>query len=93
MEEKKIPKNIADFLTLITKLEVGEVIGVCRILNIKLIDENNEPRQGEDLIVEVASKYASLNYTQRRNLKAIVEAAASKPEKQKQKKKKKKKGK
>lgn len=72
----KLIKNKKEFATLLSKLGVEEFFGVCRIMNIPVIDvETKDFREGEDLIVEVLEKFPTYNRTQRRNLLRILRAA------------------
>ena len=76
----KLAKNKKEFATLLSQLEVEEFFGICRIMNIPIIDmETKEFREGETLITEVLEKFPTYNHTQRRNLLRIMRAASKAP--------------
>ena len=72
----KLAKNKKEFVQLLSQLEVEEFFGICKIMNIPLLDkETNELREGEILITEVLEKFPTYNRTQRRNLLRLMRAA------------------
>lgn len=77
--ETKYPYN--DFIRALAKLPPEQLIGVARILKVKLMsderDENDKliMRDGADITTDVLNAYAALNKKQRRNLLKIIKAA------------------
>lgn len=91
-EDKKIAKEVKKLILSLRPLEVTELLGIFRMLNILVTDENGEPRPFEIVISEFIDEYIKLNRNQRRNLIALIEVATEKEKKKhtsKQKKKKK----
>ena len=59
----------------ISKLQAEEFIGVCKILDVDLIDDNDVPRSFIDMWAEVIVKIEKLNRTRRKNLLRLLRAA------------------
>lgn len=59
----------------ISKLQAEEFIGVCKILDVDLIDDNDVPRSFIDIWAEVIVKIEKLNRTRRKNLLRLLRAA------------------
>lgn len=91
-------KNSPDkLLTAISKLDAVEFLGVCKILGLKLYDEEPKvdckdeevakvsieinPREFETIWEEMCDMIWSMNRTRRRNLGKLVYAAIGKEEK------------
>ena len=81
-----INKNSAEkILKEIIKLNAIEVLGICKILNIQIYEEENvegaqalengTPRKFEDIWGELCEKVWNLNRVQRRTLGKLVRAA------------------
>ena len=79
MEQNKYPYN--DFIRAIAKLSADQLVGVARVLGVKLMtdekDENGKAimRDGQDIVNDMLNNYAALNRNQRRNLLKIIKAA------------------
>lgn len=59
----------------ISKLQAEEFIGVCKILDVELIDDNDVPRSFVDMWAEIIVKIEKLNRTRRKNLLRLLRAA------------------
>ena len=59
----------------ISKLQAEEFIGVCKILDVDLIDDNDVPRSFIDMWAEIIVKIEKLNRTRRKNLLRLLRAA------------------
>ena len=80
-KSKQVEKMLKDFV----KLQPDEALGIFKILNINLVnEEKKEVRSFEELLPDYIDKYVSLNRRQRRTLDAII-ATAVLPEKKKKK--------
>lgn len=70
------------FMMELTKLEITEFIGVARLLNVKVLKEDNETaRNFVDVFSDIVDSYDKLGRSARRNLMKIVKAAAKKGDK------------
>ena len=58
----------------IAKLQAEEFLGVCKILGVSLMNEEN-PRQFEEMWGDVVEEVKKLNRTQRKNLVRLLRAA------------------
>ena len=71
---------------LICKLEPQEFIGVCKILGVKLTEDESEEKEEvlrnvrptEDLIEDVIDKIAQLSKVRAKNLRRLLKAATKK---------------
>lgn len=63
------------FYKRLEKLEPSMIIGVAKLLNIKIVDEKNKPRDFINIIPEMGKAYEKLTKIQRKNLDAILWAA------------------
>lgn len=62
-------KEFTKTLTLISKLEPVEFIGLMRLFNIKLMrDDNKTPKDFNELLNEFTETWLKMNRKQRRNL-------------------------
>lgn len=78
MKNKKKELN-REFMTELTKLEITEFIGVARLLNVKILKEDNETaRNFVDVFSDVVDSYDKLGRNARRNLMKIVKNATKK---------------
>ena len=75
-------KNTNEFALLLTKLDGASLIGLTRILEVKVFyddvkDENGKPmpRSGEAIIEDCLVKFHSLNREKRRQILHILRAA------------------
>ena len=75
-------KNTNEFAKLLTKLDGASLIGLTRILEVKVFyddvkDENGRPmpRSGEAIVEECLVKFHSLNREKRRQILRILRAA------------------
>ena len=74
--KKELNRN---FMTELTKLEITEFIGVARLLNVKILKEDNETaRNFVDVFSDVVDSYDKLGRSARRNLMKIVKSATKK---------------
>lgn len=63
-----------EFLKIIPLLEAEEFIGLCKILNVVLVNDD-EPRDFVNLFEDVLKAFLNLNRKQRRNLMKILRNA------------------
>lgn len=59
----------------IAKLQAEEFIGVCKILGISLMVDEETPKEAGALFEDVIGKLNAMNRTQRKNLIKILRAA------------------
>ena len=59
----------------ISKLQPEEFIGVCKILGISLMVDEETPKEAGTLFEDVIGKLNTMNRTQRKNLIKILRAA------------------
>lgn len=60
------------FFSLLLKLQPEQFIGVLRILSIPLTDENKNPRDFEEVYLDLATKWRNLPRERRRNLLRLL---------------------
>ena len=65
-------KRMTKFLTKIITLEPLEIIGVARFFNIPIVDEQNEPRLGEDILNDILNKFESLSSIKQKRFMEIL---------------------
>lgn len=77
MSRETTDKQLLNFLNQITKLSQVEFIGLARMLNIPLVQDNEEktPREFEYIMSDLIDKYITLSKTQQKNLKKILHKA------------------
>ena len=84
MTKKKNPseKEFQKFLSVVSKLEPIEFMGLIRIFNVDIFlkDEQKTPKTFEQIFSEVMDSYISASPLQRKNVMKILNAAASKKE-------------
>ena len=80
LDNKK--KNLTDFALLIGKLDGASMLGLTRLLQVKVFyddvkDENGKPtpRSGEAIIEDCLVKFNSLDRAERRRILKILRAA------------------
>lgn len=77
MSRETTDKQLLCFLSQIAKLSQVEFLGLARMLNISLVqdDEEKTPRQFEYILSDLIDKYITLSKTQQKNLKKILHKA------------------
>lgn len=70
--EKRNEKRLMEFVTLISKMEPQEYCGVCKILGVKLFDEENEPRAFEETLSELIDKFLEMKKKPKRDLMKLL---------------------
>lgn len=77
MDNHPSEKNLIKFVKEISKLEPIEFMGLAKILNIELVENNEKktPRTFETVMSEIIDKYIKLSRTQRRSVMKIVKNA------------------
>lgn len=76
-------KNVNEFAKLISKLNAASIIGLTRLLEVKVFYDDVKddqghpmPRSGEAIIEDCLVKFYSLNRSNRRKILQMVRAAA-----------------
>ena len=76
-------KNVNEFAKLITKLNAASIIGLTRLLEVKVFYDDVKddqghpmPRSGEAIIEDCLVKFYSLNRSNRRKILQMVRAVA-----------------
>lgn len=64
--------SLDQFKKYLVKLEPIEFFGLTKILCIPILDENNESRKAEDLILEMIDKFSSLGRKQKREILSLL---------------------
>ena len=59
----------------ISKLQMEEFIGVCKILGVELVEEDGTPKDAVGIFEEVINKLDELNRRKRKNLMKLLRAA------------------
>ena len=59
----------------ISKLQMEEFIGVCKILGVELVEEDGTPKDAVKIFEEVIEKLDELNRRKRKNLMKLLRAA------------------
>ena len=57
----KLEKQINSLISLISKLDHIEFIGLAKILSVQLLQENKEPKNFEDILLEILDNFAKLS--------------------------------
>jgi len=72
--------ELEKFQNRLLKLEVTEFIGVAKILNVPLVnnDEEKTPLPFEEVFISMLEKYSSLSRTRQKNLQKILKGATKK---------------
>ena len=52
----------------LSKLEVIEILGVCKILEVSIVDENKKPRNFEDIYIDIFDRFIESNRATRRGI-------------------------
>lgn len=59
----------------VLKLQTEEFLGVCKILGVSLVEEEDKERDFEDIWADVVDKLGELNRVKRKNLMKLLRAA------------------
>lgn len=68
-------KDAIEFMASVSKLAPDEFLGVAKILCLKLLDDNGEPKPAEKLIGDMIDKYWGLKKRVRRDILKVVKEA------------------
>ena len=68
-------KDFARFLHYFIKLEPVESVGICRMLNIALLNEAGEMKDSNEILKEIQDKFNILDKKQRHRLIKLMEEA------------------
>ena len=73
-------RDFQNFILIVSKLEPMEFMGLVRIFNIDIFEDNAEktPKTFEQILSEVLDAYVKASRLQRRNLMKILKAATRK---------------
>lgn len=71
-KEKVSEKTIIEFITAITKLNPVEFVGLAKVLCTPVVDENNEPREFEEILQDMIDRFAGTGRRQRRDILKVV---------------------
>lgn len=72
-KEKVSEKMIIRFITGITKLEPIEFIGLTKVLCTPIVDEENNPREFEDILSNMIDRFVATGRRQRKDIIKIIE--------------------
>lgn len=61
------------FIAALPQLQPLEIMGLCRILCIKVKDENNEVKNGAHILEEIIKKFDSIGRKQKRQILKMIE--------------------
>ena len=77
MDKHPSEQNLREFMISVSKLEPIEFMGLTKILNIELYEdeEKKKPRNFETVLSEVLDKYISLPRRRRRTVLKILKSA------------------
>lgn len=77
MDKRPSPKDLEKFMLEISKLGPMEFLGLAKIFNIDLFEDNEEknPRKFETVFSEILDKYISLSRRQRRTIMKLIKSA------------------
>ena len=64
------------FVEVLPRLETVEVIGVARLLKVKLYKEDKEPRSSQEILEECIVNFSKLNRERRKELLEVMKACA-----------------
>lgn len=81
MSQKISEKMLNTFVEVLPRLETVEVIGVARLLKVKLYKEDKEPRSSQEILEECIVNFSKLNRERRKELLEVMKACASKKNK------------
>ena len=72
-KEKVSEKMVIRFVTGITKLEPIEFIGVTKVLCTPIVDEENNPREFDDILSDMIDRFVATGRRQRKDIIKIIE--------------------
>ena len=77
MDKHPSPKDLEKLILEISKLEPIEFLGVAKIFNVDLFenDEDKKPKNFEIVLSEILDKYISLSRKQRRTIMKLIKSA------------------
>lgn len=81
MSQKISEKMLNTFVEVLPRLETVEVIGVARLLKVKLYKEDKEPRSSQEILEECIVNFSKLNRERRKELLEVMKACARKKNK------------
>lgn len=68
----KLEKQINSLISLISKLDHIEFIGLAKILSVQLLKENKEPKSFEDILSEILDNFAKLSSKGRKEILQLL---------------------
>lgn len=71
-------KEMAEFVHLLMQLEPIETLGIVKMLEVALFDENHEARDPLDIIYDAVEAFAKCSKPQRKTLLNIMKSAVAK---------------
>ena len=72
-KEKVSEKMVIRFVTGITKLEPIEFIGLTKVLCTPIVDEENNPREFDDILSDMIDIFVATGRRQRKDIIKIIE--------------------
>lgn len=72
-KEKVSEKMVIRFITGITKLEPIEFIGLTKVLCTPIVDEENNPREFDDILSDMIDRFVATGRRQRKDIIKIIE--------------------
>ena len=77
MDERPSTINVEKFILEISKLEPIEFLGVAKVFNIDLFEDNEQktPRKFEIVMSEIIDKFITLSRRQRRTIMKMIKSA------------------
>lgn len=72
-KEKVSEKMVIRFVTGITKLEPIEFIGLTKVLCTPIVDEENNPREFDDILSDMIDRFVATGRRQRKDIIKIIE--------------------
>ena len=75
-KEKISEKTMIKFITGITKLEPIEFIGLTKVLCTPIVDDENNPREFDDILSDMIDRFVSTGRRQRRDILKVIDHAS-----------------
>ena len=75
VKQKDHSRSFEEFLTLVSKLEAIEFLGLTKILCVPLLDDENHERDFADLLDDVLDGFSKCGRPQRREILRALRAA------------------
>lgn len=72
-KEKVSERMVIRFITGITKLEPIEFIGLTKVLCTPIVDEENNPREFDDILSDMIDRFVATGRRQRKDIIKIIE--------------------